>query len=559
MKFYNQCTPTTNNIHPSSKTTKMTKKLNALFSILCIFLCTQLSAQLALEHTYNFKLRRLNVEGLGAVYVRDLYKNSAGSYVAEFYSSQHQLLQSTILNIANPNMSFVEVTAPSVNLFDTDARIEFFVSGLYQSGGKLYNDGGEQLSPVEFTSSWKFITLIDGSKKIINQNKIYSVPSLLVEHEFPQYTGVDFIRLEQAGDKYYYLSQTTTDFKLVLVNSDYTPYKTLSSGIVPESSFSSSGAFNLSQYKINGDDAIEWNFSYKVNSNPFTHRIYSDENVLINYNQTPLGDISTLYPSSNMGVASTKLINLKTLNSPYFLKVIDVQSGLTEFTKNGVWAFGDTYADENSFKYWQYRPDSANMATLPIINADYSSWGEFTWNSADDRLESPLASIYDNDATDMEFLVFRPSGTIFLGYYLFYDQNGNELFKSEETGTYVISRMADSPNKFMTWNGTKTLIYSLPSSGPTSLKNPTLEPTLLVKAFPNPFTDILSIDLTDYKGTKGQISLYDVFGKLIKYYPDLDFYNIQSLEITQKLPSGIYWLKVVDVNGAYGWTKVVKE
>ena len=82
------------------------------------------------------------------------------------------------------------------------------------------------------------------------------------------------------------------------------------------------------------------------------------------------------------------------------------------------------------------------------------------------------------------------------------------------------------------------------------------EPIKTSVAFPNPFKNEISLKIT--KNEKGNVKIYDVFGKLIidieLVETNSDFMNID----TQHLPKGIYYLEISSMH-SNDFIKVVKE
>ena len=80
-------------------------------------------------------------------------------------------------------------------------------------------------------------------------------------------------------------------------------------------------------------------------------------------------------------------------------------------------------------------------------------------------------------------------------------------------------------------------------------------------AFPNPFTDIISVKGKIKQSSNYRISLYNMEGKImaekLNYFIANNEFNMQ-LKIEQKVPPGIYLLSLSSSQGIHGTIRVIK-
>ena len=237
---------------------------------LLFFLTTICYGQINLEHTYNDgNVSRVLLENSGEkYYVTDLTNKQV-----KIYNSDHSFWK-TINLPTTTGATINAVYHLSETKISTDNLIEVIYTYYVNNGGNLewesrvINENGTTLLNVIGASSLFLSELQGASNKLIAyiygttpSSKIYSVPSLNLEHSYPD-GNVSRTKLENSGEKYYVTDLTNKQVKIY--NSDHSFWKTIN---LPTTTGATLNAvYHLSETKISTDNLIEVIYTYYVNN-----------------------------------------------------------------------------------------------------------------------------------------------------------------------------------------------------------------------------------------------------------------------------------------------------
>lgn len=526
-------------------------------TLLFVISSLYLSAQPTLEHTYPFEAYRHQISGTER-YVRLPYLDT-GVWKTEVYDAAHQLLLTipVALPETEQDVKFIE---GSTDFFDNDPGIEIVIEHEPEGGNRTYtvfDDNGSPLSNNFEYFKPDLFKLSNGQRKMVVADSVFAIPGFNKDYVFP--AGEQFVRLanlEQLGDKYYSLNSSG----LVLYNLDYTVFKTIPVGVNTATNIYTPSV--LGQYKVNGDDAIEFGL-FSFENNQMVSRFYS-EGTLLSENTLAAGLFNAfqtgIVPADWPGLNTAKSVLLKSNTTNPKIKVTNMLDGAVEFERDGEWRYGNSIGE--GIKYWTAFPIiSATDTTISVYNGDYSLWAKRAWNPSDYRLQGAFAGIFDTDPATKELLVERASGAS--SSFLIYGETGAATFTSAQCffcRRGVLSRVVNAPNKFMAIGTNKTLVYNLPSNGPISSTVGHILPTLSIKALPNPFVDQVQLDLSQISANdKIDIFVFNSYGGMVHQTHQIQAGTTYTLGGMSNMPSGIYWVRVESENGTYGWTKIVKQ
>lgn len=529
-----------------------------LFFFLSSLWSQRAEAQITLEHVYPFPVLRERIDGAGERYVRTPYRPLDSTWVVELYGSNHQLQQSTpiVLSASTNNTILAKLSA---DFFDTDPGVEV-VFWNYTDGNGVYDDNGTKLSGNLSNGPVSLITYANGAKRLLAGDSVYTVPGYTLEHAFtPGMSPVGFAHLAQAGDKYY---QFDENGNLVLYNTDYSVFQTYNSGVPVSEITWFRNCILWDQYRFNGDDAIEWQLTYTLTGgiNQVT-RFYSGSTQLCQHNFEYSGTQSTLLPEEWAGLNGPKSVYTISSGIAELSKTstVDILTGVVEYNSGtGSSTYGNSFSD--GLKYWTDYP-TGGMTSVQVLNTDQSVWATFPVTSADQRLSLPTNDIFDTNAATKEIVVRNKVSPNFIALRA---EDGSTIYNFDTCNNFQFSRLVNLPNKFLgrrvTGGVVKAVhVYGLPSFGPVSdTRQPQGPPSLVVKAFPNPFTGPLVLDLSGIPGEKAAILVYDLSGRQVIAHTNAAAGTHLSLPETATLSPGAYWVRVNAANGQYGWCKVEK-
>ncbi len=233
----------------------------------------------------------------------------------------------------------------------------------------------------------------------------------------------------------------------------------------------------------------------------------------------------------------------------------------------------------NGYKYKQY---AANTITLyNLNNTVYKTINIPTQSVAPNSIGYISENLFDLD-NDIEFAVYYlTDGTLpTKGYFYIYNEDGSTLFYKDSVSlTQPIS--VTVPNIFdntqivyYTSSGAKlklnmengnTNIYNIPgtlmcnycpSDIVSFVTNPNSSNNLTFETYPNPSNDFTKIKYTlPENANKGEIIIYDIYGKEIKKYSITNAFDNITLS-NEDLPSGTY-LYLLKANNYSSTKKVI--
>lgn len=482
-----------------------------------------------------------------------------GAWKTAFYDGAHQLLNTVTLAlpVAPGPDDIVIFLEGSTDFFDNDPGVEMVLRIDRFSGFDdflIMDDDGTLLFSNQAARP-RLYQLSNGDHKVAIVDTIRSLPSFAVEHVFPaSFGGTQLGHLEQFGSKYYQLSTTG----LVLFNPDYTVFRTFSVS-VPVNASGATPVELLGQYNLNGNDAIEWKMVTKTGSNLHESRIFSDTTQLsyhsINVSVLNLENY-TLSATAGSGLSSPKSVLRNFSNG--FMSVANALNGVVEFEGAQRWRFGDSFGD--GIKYYQSGPPSGTDS-ISVLNTDYTLWTRLKWDPNNTRVLGAYAGIFDTDPATKEILVERDD---LANRRAFLFSEGDTPFFSfpllNQCRNIALSRVVNAPNKLIMSGINKTNVFALPSNGPVSgLARPPQMPSLSVTVQPNPFVGSPMVDLSGITTPTATLLVMDNMGRVAVDGHQVTAGGLHAVEGLERVPAGMYWLRITDETGHYGWTKIIKQ
>jgi PKD repeat protein len=134
----------------------------------------------------------------------------------------------------------------------------------------------------------------------------------------------------------------------------------------------------------------------------------------------------------------------------------------------------------------------------------------------------------------------------------FGDGDTSITFNPEHTyatiGNYMVTLIA------YYCNFSDTITQAINISGTTGL-NGVLKPNNKIKLYPNPFTTSTTLSYSNKVLSKASIIIYDSYGNIVKQFNNL---NGQKVLLSRdNLPSGIYFIRLVENDNVSGFTKAL--
>jgi len=280
---------------------------------------------------------------------------------------------------------------------------------------------------------------------------------ITLEHQYPQ-NLVNRIKLEQSGEKYHVLENTTG--RLLLYNADHTLWKTVDLMIPNLNEFSYISVAHVSEQLFNDNAAVEVAYSFNVSDESGSYRksqIISESGVVLQ---------SFLYAD---GIFISELPNLQTKIFVYgsngSVSIYDPNLLLQHTFEMIV---GRSVLENSGEKYFMFDKSNEN---LKLFNSDYTLWKTVS-------LPKPAGSAYSTIHFISETAI-NADAQLEIGYDCFtgsnaesriVNENGDVLLSQNNIGLLSISKIDGLPTKLIasgvlyTENYPQvTNVYSLPS------------------------------------------------------------------------------------------------
>jgi hypothetical protein len=535
--------------------------MKSILAVLLLFSFPLVSpAQILLEHIYPWpNIQRLQVPGVGELY--GYTRSTLGADTIFWYDADHQPFSKI-----STNVQVQKLIEASTNFFDSDPGIECIVQGSLLQFNILDDDGSSLAGPLYPEPI--FFTVND-QKKLLSNKLVRTVPDFGLEFSFfNARSAVDRVYLENEGYKFYFINQ---DGDLEFLNEDYTHFSTLQTNFPTDCPLD----FTVrvwGKYRLNTNDDIDWETNHPEDCAPsptgsyLLRKFYSGVTPL----SYAIGNgafsyrVSTLLPDEHPGLAEAKLWVQRDFASgfgPHAL-VQDIATGQTEHFFDGLWIFQNS--DATGLKYIRQH---INIGSTLILQPDYSVWKDFSFPDSLSTF-APLyigEAIFDGDAASGEMLG-NP------GYNFSSPQNSRLeirredqtlLFQLDSLSSAEVSLLPGLANKLFvrrhtpTYFTNETRVYSLPSSTPLSAGQHVKGPAADFRAFPNPFTESITVETSSPLNAVLETALFDAQSRMVwrqHHPPARERLEIGGLE---HLSPGLYWLRLT-AGGAVGSRELVK-
>lgn len=503
------------------------------------------------EYTYyNKDVQRIVLENSG-----EKYFSYSQTGVIQLFNANHTLWKTINITLPSGNYSFF-VSHISETLINPDANLEI-IYGTYSAPGirrsKIINEIGTELLSEENCLRFLVDKKDELESKIISSTGIiYSLPSLAIEHIYPSinYANVTRVKLENSGEKYYYLDRTNG--LAVLYNADHTFWKNI---VLPKpDGFTISNIDLLSENQLNSDNLIE--VGYSCNSDIQSESRIANEN----------GE--TLLIATNPGIFAVSAID----GLPNKLMVYYMPGDMPDETsrRTDVYAIS-TFNLEHTYQQYVSRIELENSgekyhakfydyltSDITIYNSDHSLWKTVSTPAINGQtIENVFISETKfNSDSQLEVMFTISSNTLDGGHYL------GSIVKEDGT---VIGNFSGAYNMYLSELPnlqTKLMVYT--QFGPSfdqlyySTDVYRLQETFAVEDFNNesisitPNPAISEINFTT-NNTIVEASICSITGELLQFNAS----NAITKMNVQQLQTGIYFLHLVDSNHIQSTKKII--
>lgn len=242
---------------------------------------------LNLENTYsNGYIYRVKLENSGEKY----YQLSELSAHINLFNANHTSWKSIPIFPINNSIS-INLNHVSETTLNSDTKVEVIYSSYNSSlefEGKISNEDGITLATFPGVQSFQ-VNKIEGlTTKLIgilidatfnSSSKVFNIATLTAEQTYVDGV-ISRIKLENSGEKYYLLNQTSNELKLY--NANHTFWKSINLTTLPNATFY--GLSHISEKNINDDNLIEVVYSFFVDN----AGVINYESRIINENNSQL-------------------------------------------------------------------------------------------------------------------------------------------------------------------------------------------------------------------------------------------------------------------------------
>jgi len=91
------------------------------------------------------------------------------------------------------------------------------------------------------------------------------------------------------------------------------------------------------------------------------------------------------------------------------------------------------------------------------------------------------------------------------------------------------------------------------------LAHPPQMPSLSITVQPNPFVGSPVVDLSGIATPTATLLLMDNMGRVAIASHQVTAGGLHTVDGLENVPAGMYWLRITDEAGHYGWTKIIKQ
>ena len=518
--------------------------------VLLFFICQSAYAQISLEHTYPYdNIRRFNIDN--KIFYGNV-ENNAGDVTLRWFDDQHQVFSVANFTFTPPLSSFT-ITAASSSFYDSDPGIE---SELFVSSGfnvttyiVVDDDGTVLLNKPDGTQL--FAHEVNGQKRVYYGFGVYAVPGFQLLHTFnnPGSANINFVNLQVEGPVYGLLSASGD---LELYNAEnFSLFQTYSGGTDLPSCKPS--VFVSDRNRINNDSNLEWFWATRFCGGSTFLRYYSDATELMRFEEPGFYVFAQLFPDLFPSIDKAKILLRGAAATNSF--VYDINAGQLEKTLPGLWNFN--VSDQTDLLFFRNQI-SADSLFFPVLNADYSVWGSFP------RILPSLMNIFsmseatfDQDFNNKEALIGYTNTNGQLVHFI-EREDGTILLQVDSMSSATVSKLPGFDNKLIFSQASssnpalnKILVYSLPSATPVDTETPVATPGASIKVMPNPFQDVMRIDLSATHAKVGKIMITDALGRSVYAADDVQLTGILSIPASRNWPKGQYFISVQHGSGVH--------
>jgi len=528
--------------------------MKRLLQVAFLLLSLSSFAQFTLEHTYeNLTAVRIKLGINGEKY----YQFDKPNGTLLLFNSDHTLWKEIRLQVPETayDVSFWFVTD---DLFNTDDKIEIAYTYFFSNDsgnakeGKIINEDGIVLLTVPDGLYFQILQVNGLEDKIVaslydNTALIYS-SSLVLEHTYP--TTTRRVKLENSGEKYYYLSNGN---RLRIHNADHTLWKTITLQH-PSGSSIVTGISLLSEL-INSDGLVKVGYSFQTQGANFSQTY---EGRLID----ETGQILLTVPDGTVfKINADSGLSPKLMVSTQFYQSMPVFYDFTSmkvYSLPGLQLEHDYYPDRMdraSFGISGEKYFSTTIQTnhIDIYNADHTFWKTIGFQNSGLPVTGNLSEIsqttFNSDSlieisynyyigNDMSCKVVNELGVELLNVPLC---NSLRTSKVDGVEDKLIGRLFNLPQNVYTG----TVIYDIDSL----LHIQDFETSGLL-LYPNPASSEISIDSGK---SVDKISIYNTNGRQVAEY----YGSGMTRFSVSDLPQGLYLVRLSDTKSKITTHKII--
>lgn len=446
-------------------------------------------------------------------------------------------------------ISYLGTYFHSETQFNNDAQIEFVLYYYTQTSGshfRIVNENGQILfgdvePPIGFFE-------VNGARKILVENEVYSVPGYTLEHAF--LNGVDIFALDNGEIKFAENLFDGSD----LYNADYTLWKTIPFQDDPLCPYQNRYTYSDKLFNDNSDiEFITVSFC-NDNSNFYSTLDVRNESNAVLFADTTDSYLSGIVFQSSVTGLSDNRFGVQVYDTLDIYKLPDF---VHEKTFTGT--FYSTL-DQSGFKYFENEFDSDAAGNVQLYNPDYSNW----------KTVSKQAGYYLGELYFSEKLIDTDPGLEAIGTYATFSEEGVRIINEDGTVVFTatepdycyVDRWPGHPNKLICtrYDGdtdlTDTWIYGLPTSTLPVHNAPELN--FAVTASPNPFSGSFTIQTEGISNTwDAKVQVFNILGESMPFFrQDADL--TIGIHNTANWPAGIY-MAVIRVGNERANLKLVKK
>lgn len=506
-------------------------KKHITIALLCLN-CFCAFAQINLVHMFTFgDVLRTNIGPLGEKFI--LANRLTRS--VEFYNSDFTIWKSISVDSLLPENIFTfRVTACYYDVFNQDQKPEFFFNVFGSTAGVTkikvyrYDTDGNSLA-IPFGN----LFLMNGQYKLVTGEKVLSLPSLQVEHEFTSGSGVYVEHLSLSD---YYVVRNGMDTVSVYTEN----YNLQKKFVIPLCDSCSITNLSLSENIVNNDLNIEYLAAiHKINTGNLI-QIGNDQGQILFQKQKASG---RWYDGEKYNLPANYLISWEDPPKSTVYRLPDFMVDHLFHNRN-IFPL-DPDINEIAGKYMHYG-DLFNEQII-FYNSNFLPFKTLSVPSTESWYIKNIAKSWFNPDNNLEFFISAQSSSEFRNKIV--DENGNLFFEFPQNANCSLSRLLGAKNciicilpNYTNGDSIFTQIYDLPSTTPLSIKESVDNQNITITPNPIGASDVTA-EFEKIPESDSNVRLYDVMGRVVyaQRFPAANTVRIPNAAFKQ---TGMYWLEV---------------